>query len=343
MTDYPLLDRPGDPRRGAGLPGQDVREEDQPRFLDGFRDAFKDLRRSKTGNALGYLYIAPAVILFLVFQGYPIIRGLLMAFSDYRWLVPETQGLFAFNGLDNYRTMLQDENFFRSLGLTFQYTIFYLPLLLILSLGTALLISKIRSQGAAGFYRLVAYIPVVLPISVSMMMWRQVYNQEYGFINHFLRTIMGIENPPMWLSDPSWSMPAVLIPDLWLGFGYFTLLFLIGLYNIDTTLYEAAAIDGANEWRQLIDITLPLLKPIITLVLITTGGLASATVAVMTLFPMPGGPSGSMVTIGLYTYRTAFSIGDMRMGYSAAMSLVTGIYSMLFSAVVFKLLHTERS
>jgi ABC-type sugar transport system permease subunit len=312
-------------------------------FLAGFKGAFKNVRQEKRGNLLGYLFITPAILLFLIFQGYPLIRGIQMAFSDYRWLVPETQGFFNLNGLENYKTMLQDEVFFRAFGVTLKYTLLFLPLLLMLSLGTALLISRVRNPRLAGFYRVVAYIPVVLPISVSMMMWRQIYNQEYGFLNYFLETVFNIQNPPMWLSDPAWSLPAVLIPDLWLGFGYFTLLFLIGLYNIDGTLYEAASIDGANGWKQLIYITLPLLKPIITLVLITTGGLASAVVPVLTLFTVPAGPNQSMLTLGVYGYRTAFSIGDMRMGYAASMALVTGIFSMVFTAIVFKLLRTEKS
>jgi multiple sugar transport system permease protein len=257
--------------------------------------------------------------------------------------VPETQGLFDLNGLTNYSTMLQDETFLRSFGITLKYTVLFLPLLLILSLGTALLISKVTSQRAASFYRIIAYIPVILPASVSMMMWRQIYNQEYGFLNHFLRTMLQVQEPPRWLSDPAWSLTAVLIPDLWLGFGYFTLLFLIGLYNIDGTLYEAAAIDGANGWQQLAYITLPLLKPIITLVLITTGGLASAVVPVLTLFQTPAGPGRSMLTLGVYGFQTAFSIGDMRMGYAASMGLVAGVLSMVFTALVFKLLRTERS
>ena len=316
---------------------------EQEGFLAGFKGAFRNFRREKPGNRLGYLFITPAILLFLIFQGYPIIRGLLMAFSDYRWLVPETQGLFDLNGLENYRTMLQDETFFRSFGITLKYTVLFLPSLLIVSLGTALLISKVKNPRLAAFYRVVAYIPVVLPVSISMMMWRQIYNPEYGYLNHLLEVIFHIQNPPMWLSDPSWSLVAVLIPDLWLGFGYFTMLFLIGLYNIDGTLYEAAAIDGANSWQQLIHITLPLLKPIITLVLITTGGLASAVVPVLTLFHVPAGPERSMLTLGVYGFQTAFSIGDMRMGYAASMGLVIGLFSMVFTAIVFKLLRTERS
>jgi ABC-type sugar transport system permease subunit len=316
--------------------------EDSPGALAGFRAALADVRKGKVGDWLGYVFIAPAVLLFLIFQGYPLIRGLLMAFSDYRWLVPETQGLLNLNGFENFRAMLRDEQFVRSFAITLRYTLVFLPLLLIISLGCALLIYRVRNAKLAAFYRVVAYIPVVLPVSVSMMMWRQIYDQQYGILNQIL-SVFGLRNPPLWLSDPGLAMWAVLMPDLWLGFGYFTLLFLIGLYNIDGTLFEAAAIDGANGWQQVRHVTLPLLKPITTLVLIGTGGLASATVAVMTLFRPAGGPGEAMMTIGLYGYKVAFQIGDMRMGYSASMALVIGIYSMIFTAIVFKLLRTERA
>ncbi|MBN1936721.1 MAG: sugar ABC transporter permease [Anaerolineae bacterium] len=322
---------------------QEEAHSEQGGFLTGLKGALKSFRQEKRGNRLGYLFVAPAILLFLVFQGYPILRGLLMAFSDYRWLVLETQGLFDLNGLDNYVALFQDETFFRSLGITLKYTALFLPLLLALSLGTALLIAQVRHPRLAAFYRVIAYIPVVLPVSVSMMMWRQVYNPQYGILNALLSDVLHVQKPPLWLTDPAWSMTAVLIPDLWLGFGYFTLLFLIGLYNIDPTLYEAAAIDGANGWQQLLHITLPLLKPIITLVLITTGGLASAVVPILTLFQTPAGPNQSMLTLGVYSFRIAFSIGDMRMGYAASMALVTGLYSMIFTALVFRILRTERS
>lgn len=295
------------------------------------------------GNPWGYVFIAPAVILFLVFQGYPLLRGFLMAFSDYRWLLPETQGLFQLNGLANFREMLNDEAFFRTFGIALKYSALYLPTLIIVSMLIAVLISKVTNRRLASFYRVVAYMPVVLPVSVVMMMWRQIYHPQYGFLNHLLSAVFKVENPPYWLGSPDWAMWAVFIPDIWKNFGYYTLLFLMGIYNIDPTLYEAASIDGAGSWHQFRYITLPLLKPIITLVLVLTGGIASATVSIMTMFDSSGGPAESMLTVGLYAYRTAFVLGDMRMGYAAAISLVMGFVSAAFSGIIFRVLRTERA
>ena len=321
----------------------EVRARGRAAVLAEFGRQVASIRHQKWGNPWGYVFIAPAVILFLTFQGYPLLRGFLMAFSDYRWLIPETQGLFAFNGLANFREMMHDPAFFRSFGITLRYTVLYLPTLIVVSLFIAVMISKVRNPRMAAFYRVVAYMPVVLPVSVVMMMWRQIYHPQYGYLNHLLTALFKVENPPYWLGDPKWAMWAVLFPDIWKSFGYYTLLFLMGIYNIDPVLYEAAAIDGAGGWHQFRYITLPLLKPIITLVLVLTGGLASSTVSIMTMFDTSGGPAESVLTVGLYAYRTAFVLGDMRMGYAAAISLVLGLISALFSGVVFRLLRTERA
>ena len=321
----------------------EVRARGRAAVLAEFGRQVASIRHQKWGNPWGYVFVAPAVILFLTFQGYPLLRGFLMAFSDYRWLIPETQGLFALNGLANFREMMHDPEFFRSFGITLRYTVLYLPTLIVVSLFIAVMISKVRNPRMAAFYRVVAYMPVVLPVSVVMMMWRQIYHPQYGYLNHVLTALFKVENPPYWLGDPKWAMWAVLFPDIWKSFGYYTLLFLMGIYNIDPVLYEAAAIDGAGGWHQFRYITLPLLKPIITLVLVLTGGLASSTVSIMTMFDTSGGPAESVLTVGLYAYRTAFVIGDMRMGYAAAISLVLGLISALFSGVVFRLLRTERA
>ena len=120
-------------------------------------------------------------------------------------------------------------------------------------------------------------------------------------------------------------------------------LFLIGIYNINTEQFEAASIDGAGGWAKFRYITLPMLKPIFVIVLVLSAGVLGTTVEVLVLFDTGGGPAESALTTGLYIYRTAFSVGDMRMGYAAAMSLVLGLLGMLLSAVVFKLLRTERA
>lgn len=303
----------------------------------------RTLRSQRWGNLWGYVFIAPAVILYMIFQAWPIVRGLYMAFSDYRWIIPETHGWNAFNGLDNFKEMWADETFGRSLWIAVRYTLLYVPATLVLALFVAVMISKVRSPTLAGFYRVVSYLPVILPVSVSMVVWKSIYHNEFGYLNYVLEEGLGIAKPPNWLGSTQWAVWALLIATVWASFGHQALLFLIGIYNINVEQYEAAAIDGAGGWAQFRYITLPGLRPIFVIVLVLSAGVLGATVEMMVLFDTGGGPAESVLTTGLYIYRTAFDVGDMRMGYAAAMSLALGLVGMLISGVIFKLLRTERA
>ncbi len=303
----------------------------------------RTLRSQKWGNLWGYVFVAPTLVLYAIFQAWPIVRGFYMAFSDYRWIIPETHGWASFNGLANFREMTQDETFWRSLGIAARYTFFYVPSTLVLALFVAVMISKVKRPMLAGFYRVVSYLPVILPVSVAMVVWKNIYHTEFGYLNYFLETVIGIEKPPNWLGSSQWAMMAVLIATVWMSFGHQALLFLIGIYSINVEQYEAAAIDGAGSWAQFWYITLPGLKPIFVIVLVLSAGVLGTTVEMMVLFNSGGGPAESVLTTGLYIFRTAFEVGDMRMGYAAAMSLVLGVVGMIISGLIFKLLRTEKA
>jgi ABC-type sugar transport system permease subunit len=321
----------------------DVRAQGAKAVLIEFFRELVHIRRQRIGNAWGYFFVAPAIIMYLVFQAWPIVRGVFMAFSDYRWLVRETHGWAGFNGLANWIEMFQDRTFWSSLGIAFKFSLMFMPIALTLSLATATLISKVDNKHAAAAYRVIAYMPVVLPISVAMMVWRKLFDVNFGYLNVLLEGI-GIANPPNWLGSPKTALYAMVIPTVWSRFGSWTLLFLTGIYNINRELYEAAKVDGANAWQQFIRITVPLLKPIFTLVLVLGSGIVSATVESMTLFQgTTGGPAESALTTGVYLYRIAFIHGDMRMGYAASMSLFLGIVNMIVTGIIFKVLRTERA
>ena len=130
-------------------------------------------------NPFGYLFIAPAVILYLVFSVWPMFRGFVMAFTDYRFIYPKTQ--WDFNGLANFAEMLGDKVFWSSLGISVRYTLIVTPTTIVLSLLLAALIGRVRHL--AGFYRWVIYLPVILPIAVTLLMWGQFYGNKFGFIN----------------------------------------------------------------------------------------------------------------------------------------------------------------
>lgn len=280
-------------------------------------------------NLLGYFFIAPAMILYLVFNIWPIVRGLLMAFTDYRFVYPETR--WEFNGLDNFARLFTDSRVVDTLLISLRYTVIVVPVTVGVALLVAVLISRVE-RGAA-FYRWVVYLPTILPIAVSFLTFQELYGSKFGFINSVLRN-WGIENPPNWLGDVSTALPAIGFAHVWIIFGFPTLLFLIGIYNIGVTLYEAAAIDGANAWQQFRLITLPLLKPTLAMVLILTiPGILTVTDPMLIL--TNGGPQDSTRTLGLYTYQVAFQRGDLRLGYASAISLTISLVTTAMVAVIF--------
>jgi ABC-type sugar transport system permease subunit len=286
-------------------------------------------------NPWGYVFIAPALGLYLVFNVWPIIRGFLMAFTDFRFIYPDTR--WDFNGLANFREMIHDDDFWSSVKVSLRFTGYVLPTTIVISLLLAIMISKVYLF--AGFYRWAIYLPVILPVAVSYLMFGEMFSNRFGLLNSVLRDL-GVKRPPNWLNDPDYVLKALASVDVWRGIGFPTLLFLVGIYNISSDLYEAAAVDGASGWQQFRSITLPLLKPVFALVL-----LLSLATTPMVVDPMliltGGGPQNQSMSLGLYAYQTAFQMGDLRLGYAASMNLVLGMACALVALIVFWLLRSD--
>lgn len=307
-----------------------------------WRQAWRGAGQERSSHALmGYLFILPALALYLTFSGYPLIRGLLIAFSDYRYLIPDHQ---PFNGLANFGEMVNDPLFWASFGRSLYYTAIYTPLNIGLGLLIALLIAKILRPVEASIYRVIAYLPVVLPIAVALLLWKQLLHPQFGYLNYFLSEWIGIANPPAWLADPDWVIPTLAVAAVWKQVGQNILLFLVGLYNINGELYEAAAIDGATGWNQFAHITLPLLKPTFTVILVLAAGIIGTAEESLIIFGRTSaGPENAGMLVGRYAYDIAFYLGDLRWGYAAAMNLTMGLLSMIMAGLVFRLLRSERA
>ena len=296
-------------------------------------------RRASTRDAaMAYLFILPGMALYALFQGYPIVRGLVIAFSDYRYLVPDWQ---PFNGVDNWAQMAGDGTFWASLGRSAYFTALYVPSIFVIGILAAVLISQYHNPVEASVYRVIAYLPVVLPIAVALLLWRQLLNNQFGYVNYLVRDVLGLP-APNWLGDASWIIPTLAIASIWKHVGQPILLFLIGIYGINSELYEAASIDGAGRWQQLWSITLPLLRPTLVLVFVLSAGILGTVEESLVFFPADYGSRNAALLIGRYAYDTAFRLGDMRWGYAAAMNLTVGVISMLVSTVVFRRLRGER-
>ncbi len=292
------------------------------------------LRKEEWGNPLGYLFIAPALILYLVFNFWVLIRGFLMAFTNYEFLVPGSD--WNWDGLRNFQEAFHDRFFGEAIRVSLQYIAMLLPSLVVLSLLTAVAIYRVR-HGAA-FLRWLVYLPVIIPISVSMLLWSQLYNNQYGLIDTMLQAF-GLHNPPNWLGSTHTALLSVAAASLWHSFGFPTLLFLVGLYGISTDLYEAAAVDGANAWQQFWHVTLPSLRPTFALVIVLNIGLLYGTQEILLL--TGGGPANATQTVGFYIYQVAFTEGNLRLGYAASLSLIVGIVLMGVSFATLRSLRRE--
>lgn len=283
----------------------------------------------RKNNLLGYVFIAPAMALYLTFNVWPIFRGLAMAFTDYRFVYPDTR--WEFNGLSNFIKMVGDRRAMDAAGISLKYLAIVAPAMILIALLLAVLISKVRR--GAGFYRWVVYLPAVLPVAVIFLMFGEMYGFQFGFINTVLRG-WGVENPPNWLGDRTFALPSIGAAHIWMIFGFPTLLFLIGIYNIGSEMYEAASLDGANGWHQFRYLTAPLLKPTFALIVVLNLPLFGVVEPMLIL--NNGGPANSTRTLGLYLYQQAFEVGDLRLGYAAAISLVIGLISALIAGVIFR-------
>ena len=192
------------------------------------------------------LFLGPSLLGFLVFIAFPILYSLEISFTDWNLLNP-----MKFIGIDNYASLLRDKNFWAALRNTGTFIIGYLPSVMILGLAIAILLnSKIKLKT---FFRGIYFLPVVTSWVAVSLVWKWLLNGQYGLLNYFL-SLIGIHGPS-WLTDPRTAMFAIIITSVWKDIGFIMVLYLGGLQAISPSLYEAAEIDGASQWRQFWHVT----------------------------------------------------------------------------------------
>jgi multiple sugar transport system permease protein len=275
---------------------------------------------------IGLAFISPWLIGFLLLTLYPMLASLYYSFSEYPILSsPE------WIGLENYREMFfQDKLFWKSVSNTLYFATLSVPLGTAFSIFLAMLLNrKVRGMS---FYRTLYYIPTVVPTVASVMLWAWILNPQLGLLNYLLGLI-GIEGPG-WMNDPTWSKPALIILSMW-GAGASTVIYLAGLQDIPTVLYEAASIDGANGLQKIFGITIPLLTPSIlfNVVMGMIGAFQYFTQAYIAEGAF-GGPLNSLLFYNLYLYRNAFSY--YRMGYASAMAWILLVFVLAVTLGIFR-------
>lgn len=275
-------------------------------------------------NLKGYAFIAPNYILMIVFLGFPVLFALVLAFSEWD-LISGLSGI-KFTGLKNFITMLGDKWFVKSLTNNLYYTLTVVPGTIVLSLLIAVLINDFTYK--KGFFRAVIFLPYISNIVAISLIWSLLYS-KYGPIVSFLRSI-GVENPPAFLADKNWAMPAIIFMSIWMQLGYASLIYGAGLQGIPAELYEASWIDGANWWQRFRNVTVPMLSPTTFFILITSliGSFkVFSQIQVMT----DGGPYGATTVLVYYIYTTAFKF--YKFGYASSMALVLFLIIMLFTLI----------
>lgn len=257
-----------------------------------------------------YWFLAPAMVLLLGLTIYPLVY--ILRISLHR-VTPRGE---SFVGLENFIRVAQDPFFFRSVGQTLFYAGGALLLEFLLGFALALLLdSEIRARG---FWRALFLLPMILPPVVAGVIWRLIYNPNFGVLNGVLQGFGVDIRRWTWLANPSLALPAVIVVDVWQWTPFVFLILLAGLQAIPEEPYEAARIDGSSAWQTFLHITLPLLAPAILVALLLR------TMDLLRIFDQvfiltQGGPGFATETISLYIYKTAFRFYDF--GYAAAMSL----------------------
>ncbi len=279
----------------------------------------------------GFGFLAPFLLLYLLFLVGPSLYGLVMSFFNTSLV---KGGLGTFAGLQNYAEAFRTPEFWASLWHTVWFTILTTPPLVILALVFALLADRI-SRGR-WFFRLVFFAPYVLPSAVIALIWNWVYTPDLGLLSSWV-SALGI-TPPAWLGDPTWAMPSVAIATVWWTLGFNFVLYLAGLQEIPRDLYEAASIDGATPWQQMTRITIPLLGRTTTLVAVLQV-IASLKIFDQVFLMTSGGPDFTTRVAIQYIYDVGFT--DYRVGYASAVSMVLFVLILIVSLVWFTIVRRQ--
>jgi multiple sugar transport system permease protein len=268
-------------------------------------------------------FVAPFVVLYLLFVILPALYGLLMSFFDTSLV---KSGLGAFAGFGNYTEVLGSSDFWESMWHTVLFTILTTPPLVILSLFFALLAE--RAAHGRWFFRLAFFAPYILPSAVMALIWIWIYTPTLGLLDSALAKIN--ITAPAWLGDPNWAMTSIAMATVWWTLGFNFVLYLAGLQEIPRELYEAAAIDGAGPWQQIRTITIPMLSRTTTLVVVLQV-LASLKVFDQMYIMTAGGPNFSTRPALEYIYDIGFT--DYRVGAAAAASTLFFVLVLAASSV----------
>ena len=283
-----------------------------------------DRSGSRAERRAAWLMLSPALGAILLFFALPLVAALVLSLTDFDIYALADIRNVRFVGAENYLRLLRDPLFWRVLRNTLVFVVLGVPLTLGLALGGALLVNS-KLARLRGVYRTVFYAPVVTTLVAVAVIFRYLYHPRYGLINYLL-SLLGVPAVD-WLGAPLWATVAITLLAVWRSFGYMLVIYVVGLQAISESLYEAAQLDGAGWWRQLRDITLPLLGPTHLFAAVLT------TVSLFQIFAEPyvmtrGGPLYATTSITLLMYQQGFRWWNL--GSAAAIAFV--LFAMIIAA-----------
>jgi len=284
---------------------------------------------------LGLWFTAPAVIVLLTVLAYPIVASLVLSFLRVRFA---GQGLsFQFNGVDNYTELLTNQLFREALFRSVYFTVVEVIAVIVLALLVALMLN--HPLGRPAFFRVVLLVPWALAPVANAVLWKWIYNANYGILNQALLGLGLIEENIIWLGKPWLALNMILLADIWKAVPFIALLMLAGLQNIPSYLYKAARLDGANAWQQFVHVTLPGLKT--TLVIsVVLQSIWALKVFDLIYVLTKGSPADSTVLLNYLSWRETFS--NLDVGYGAAIANVLFVLMFMLALVYIRALRPRQ-
>ena len=274
------------------------------------------------------LFLSPAAAVLLLFMAVPMVEAIVLSFQSWNGMSPPTWA-----GLNNFAALFHDRVFLISLGNTAYFTI----VTALLQTTIPLILANLLNSGVRGntIFRTLYFMPVIISLAISGLLWAMIYEPNFGVLNQFLRSIGLGDLAQLWLANRSTVLPSIMLVSIWQSLGFYLVIYYAALQSIPQELYDAASMDGANSWRKLIHVTIPMLRPVIVLVIVlnTINGIkVFDQIWVMTA----GGPNHASDTLGTYLYSIAFGAmgsSNPQLGYATAIAILILVLSFVLSVI----------
>lgn len=293
--------------------------------------------KKKNYNNMAYVFVLPFVVVFLIFSVYPVFRTLQLSFANYKGF-----GDVDYIGFNNYLRVLQDKYFWTALLNTVK--IWGVNIVLQLAMAFLLTIAfsdiKFKIKGL-GFFRAVYYLPNIIAATSVAFLFKSLLDWRYGTINQILAKF-GVDQPINWLGQPTTARLSISLIQTWMWFGNSFIMLMAGVQGINKDYFEAASIDGAGRWKSFFYITLPLLRPILLYVTITSliGGIQMFDLPFL-MGTVTGEPLGATQTAIMYLYKFGFATRPKQVGYASAIAYILFLMILIISVVQFKVMNRK--